>query len=224
MGIKDMSIIQTPPQDRLPVDIVVSEYDKDLVKRAILKEKKRGGQVFFIHNRVNGIEKIASALSEEMKGVKIALAHGRMKPSELDKVMGEFIKGSIDVLVCTIIIESGIDIPNANTLIINRADRFGLSDLYQLKGRVGRFENKAYAYFLIPKGHFITPASERRLRTIERYKELGSGFKIAMEDLEIRGAGNLLGLEQHGYISSVGFDLYCRMLREATASLKKNYA
>jgi len=221
MGIKDMSIIQTPPQDRLPVDVVVSEYDKDLVRRAILREKKRGGQVFFIHNRVNGIDKIAKQLSGLISGVKIRVAHGRMRPSGLEEIMKEFIKGNIDVLVCTIIIESGIDIPNANTLIVNRADRFGLSDLYQLKGRVGRFENKAYAYFLAPRGRFITPASERRLRTIERYKELGSGFKIAMEDLEIRGAGNLLGPQQHGYISSVGFDLYCRMLHEVAASLKR---
>ncbi len=221
MGIKDMSIIQTPPQDRLPVDVLVSEYDKDLVREAILREKKRKGQVFFIHNRINGIEKIAKELSKSIKGIKIAVAHGRMKSTELEEIMRRFIKGDIDVLVCTIIIESGIDIPNANTLIVNRADRFGLSDLYQLKGRVGRFKNKAYAYFLIPKGQFVTPTSERRLRTIERYKELGSGFKIAMEDLEIRGAGNLLGLEQHGYISSIGFDLYCRMLHEVAASLKR---
>ncbi len=144
-----------------------------------------------------------------------------MRPSELEEIMREFIKGNIDVLVCTIIIESGIDIPNANTLIVNRADRFGLSDLYQLKGRVGRFENKAYAYFLIPKGSVISAESERRLQTLERYKELGSGFKIAMEDLEIRGAGNILGPQQHGYISSIGFDLYCRMLHEVATALNK---
>ncbi|MFC1667240.1 transcription-repair coupling factor [Candidatus Omnitrophota bacterium] len=222
MGVKDMSIIETPPQDRLPVDVVVSEYDKELVRKAILKEKKRGGQVFFIHNRVEGIDKIALQLSELTPNVKIGVAHGRMRSRELEKVMSQFMKGNIDVLVSTIIIESGIDIPNANTLIVNRADMFGLADLYQLKGRVGRFKNKAYAYFLVPRGRVISSESERRLRAIEHYRELGSGFKIAMEDLEIRGAGNVLGQQQHGYISAIGFDLYCRMLREVVAALAIN--
>jgi len=219
MGVKDMSIIETPPQNRLPVDVVVSEYDNSLIKKAIMKEKKRNGQVFFIHNRVEGIDRIALRLSELMPKVKIGIAHGKMASRELEGVMREFIKGNIDVLVCTVIIESGIDIPNANTIIINRADMFGLADLYQLKGRVGRFKNKAYSYFLIPGGHFISRESERRLEAIERYKELGSGFKIAMEDLEIRGAGNILGPQQHGYISAIGFDLYCRMLREVVGTL-----
>jgi len=221
MGLKDMSIIETPPGNRLPIDVVVSEYDKALVKKAILREKKRKGQVFFIHNRVEGIEKIAGELTRSMPSVRIGVAHGQMASRELEGVMREFIKGNIDVLVCTVIIESGIDIPNANTLIVNRADTFGLADLYQLKGRVGRFKNKAYSYFLVPKGMVISSASERRLKAIARYTELGSGFKIAMEDLEIRGAGNILGAQQHGYISSVGFDLYCRMLREIVASLNK---
>jgi len=220
MGVKDMSIIETPPQDRLPVDVVVAEYDRELVRQAIVREKKRGGQVFFIHNRVEGIEKIASQLSGLVREARIEIAHGRMHSRELEGVMAEFIKGNIDVLVCTVIIESGIDIPNTNTLIVNRADMFGLADLYQLKGRVGRFKNKAYAYFLIPRGRVISSESERRLRAIEHYRELGSGFKIAMEDLEIRGAGNILGPQQHGYISAVGFDLYCRMLREVVSNLK----
>jgi len=222
MGIKDMSIIETPPQDRLSVEVKVFEYDDSEVKKAILREKKRGGQVFFVHNRIEGIDKIASRFSKLVPRVRIAVAHGRMYARELEKVMRQFIKGTIDVLVCTVIIESGIDIPNANTLIVNRADRFGLADLYQLKGRVGRFKNKAYAYFLVPKGRVINSESERRLRAIEQYRELGSGFKIAMEDLEIRGAGNLLGSQQHGYISAVGFDLYCRMLREVVGSLNKH--
>lgn len=222
MGIKDMSIIETPPQDRLPVEVRVLEYDDSEVKKAILREKKRGGQVFFVHNRIEGIDKIASRFSRLVPRVRIAVAHGRMYVRELERVMRQFIKGTIDVLVCTVIIESGIDIPNANTLIVNRADRFGLADLYQLKGRVGRFKNKAYAYFLVPKGRVISSESERRLRAIEQYRELGSGFKIAMEDLEIRGAGNLLGSQQHGYISAVGFDLYCRMLREVVGSLNKH--
>lgn len=222
MGLKDMSIIETPPQDRLPVEVVVTEYDRDLIKASILREKKRNGQVFFIHNRVEGIERIALHLSELVSKVKIGVAHGRMHSRELEGVMREFIKGNIDVLVCTVIIESGIDIPNANTLIVNRADRFGLADLYQLKGRVGRFKNKAHAYFLVPKGSVVSSEAERRLNAIARYRELGSGFKIAMEDLEIRGAGNILGPQQHGYISAIGFDLYCRMLREVAANLNKS--
>ena len=222
MGVKDMSIIETPPQDRLPVDVCVAEYDKGLIRKAIVGEKNRSGQVFFIHNRVKGIDKIAVQLQESVPEVKIAVAHGQMRPKKLEGVMKEFIKGSIDVLVCTVIIESGIDIPNANTLIVNRADRFGLADLYQLKGRVGRFKNKAYSFFLKPRGSVISTESERRLKAIQRHKKLGSGFKIAMEDLEIRGAGNLLGSQQHGYISAIGFDLYCRMLREIVAGLNKH--
>jgi len=221
MGVKDMSIIETPPQDRLPVEVVVSEYDDNLIKKAILFEKKRKGQVFFIHNRIEGIERIADRISGLVPEARVAVAHGRMHSKELEGVMKEFMKGTIDVLISTVIIESGIDIPNANTLIVNRSDMFGLADLYQLKGRVGRFKNKAYAYFLIPRGHVLSKESERRLGALERYKDLGSGFKIAMEDLEIRGAGNLLGKEQHGYISAIGFDLYCRILREIVSSLDK---
>jgi len=222
MGVKDMSIIETPPQNRLPVEVIVSEYDDNLIKKAILFEKKRKGQVFFIHNRIEGIEKIAARISGLAPEAKVALAHGRMHSKELEGIMKDFMKGSIDVLISTVIIESGIDIPNANTLIVNRSDMFGLADLYQLKGRVGRFTNKAHAYFLVPKGHILSRESERRLDALERYKDLGSGFKIAMEDLEIRGAGNLLGKEQHGYISAVGFDLYCRILKEAADGLNKN--
>jgi len=222
MGIKDMSIIETPPQNRLPVEVIVSEYDDNLIKKAILFEKKRNGQVFFVHNRIEGIEKVAARISGLAPEAKVALAHGRMYPKELENIMRGFMKGSIDVLVSTVIIESGIDIPNANTLIVNRSDMFGLADLYQLKGRVGRFTNKARAYFLVPKGHVLSRESERRLDALERYKDLGSGFKIAMEDLEIRGAGNLLGKEQHGYISAIGFDLYCRILREAADGINKN--
>ena len=221
MGVKDMSIIETPPQNRLPVEVIVSEYDDNLIKKAILFEKKRKGQVFFVHNRIEGIEKIAARISGLVPEAKVALAHGRMHSRELESIMRDFMKGSIDVLISTVIIESGIDIPNANTLIVNRSDMFGLADLYQLKGRVGRFINKAHAYFLVPKGHILSRESERRLDALERYKDLGSGFKIAMEDLEIRGAGNLLGKEQHGYISAIGFDLYCRILREAADGLNK---
>ncbi|MFA5389718.1 MAG: transcription-repair coupling factor [Candidatus Omnitrophota bacterium] len=221
MGVKDMSIIETPPQDRLPVEVIVSEYEEDCIKKAIISERKRNGQVFFVHNRIEGIDKIALRISGLVPEASVAVAHGRMHSKELEGIMREFMKGNIDVLVSTVIIESGIDIPNANTLIVNRSDMFGLADLYQLKGRVGRFRNKAYAYFFVPKGRVLSGESERRLDALERYKDLGSGFKIAMEDLEIRGAGNLLGREQHGYISAIGFDLYCRILREVVDGLNK---
>jgi len=222
MGVKDMSIIETPPQDRLPVEVIVSEYDDNVIKKAMLFEKKRNGQVFFVHNRIEGIEKIGQRISGLVPGLNVAVAHGRMHSKELEGIMKGFMKGTIDVLISTVIIESGIDIPNANTLIVNRSDMFGLADLYQLKGRVGRFKNRAYAYFLVPRGHVLSKESERRLDALERYKDLGSGFKIAMEDLEIRGAGNLLGREQHGYISAIGFDLYCRILKEIASSLLRS--
>ncbi len=221
MGARDMSIIQTPPQDRLPVETRVSEYNEELIREAILRELSRDGQVFFVHNRINGIEKVAQRLHRVVPEARLAVAYGRMNSSSLEEVMKNFIQHNIDCLVSTAIIESGIDIPNANTLIVNRADMFGLADLYQLRGRVGRFKYKAYAYFLVPKGFLLGGEAERRLRAIERYTELGSGFRIAMEDLEIRGAGNILGEEQHGYISAVGFDLYCRLLREAVARIKE---
>lgn len=220
MGGRDISVINTPPLERLPVDTVVTHYDEDLIKDAILKEKKRGGQVFFVHNRVQGIDKIASAVKRIVPGVSIEIGHGQMPEKVLEKVMLNFIKGRIDCLVCTTIIESGIDIPNANTLIINRADKFGLSELYQLRGRVGRFTRKAYAYLLIPKNFVLSAESQKRLLAIRRFQELGSGFKLAMEDLQIRGAGNLLGVEQHGFINAVGFDLYCRLLKNAIDSFK----
>lgn len=221
MGGRDISVINTPPLERLPVETRVTHYDESLIREAILREKKRGGQIYFVHNRIEGIEKVARALSDLAPEVSIVTAHGRMPEKALEKTMLKFIKGEIDCLVSTTIIESGIDIPNANTLIINRADTFGLADLYQLRGRVGRFTRKAYAYLLIPKKWVLSAESEKRLHAIKKFQELGSGFKLAMEDLEIRGAGNLLGVEQHGYINSVGFDLYCRLLKTAIESHKK---
>lgn len=215
MGGRDISIINTPPSDRLPVETYVTYYDDNLIKNAILKEKKRNGQIFFVHNRIEDIEKIAKKVSELVPQARIAVAHGRMHEKYLEETMMKFIKGEIDCLISTTIIESGIDIPNANTLIINRADAFGLADLYQLRGRVGRFTRAAYAYLLIPRQFVLTSDSQKRLQAIMKFKELGSGFKLAMEDLELRGAGNLLGTEQSGYISSVGFDLYCRLLKSA---------
>ena len=222
MGAKDLSAINTPPQNRLPIKTAVVEYDEDLIAGAIAKELSRGGQVYFVHNHIEDIQKLKEKLLKLVPAsARLAVGHGQMPPAILEKVMSDFLKGQIDILLCTMIIESGIDIPNVNTIIVNNAHRFGLADLHQLRGRVGRFNKPAYAYFLIPKHEVLDTDARKRLNAIAEYTELGSGFKIAMEDLEIRGAGNLLGLEQHGFISAVGFDLYCRLLREAIGNFKK---
>ncbi len=217
LGSRDMSIISTPPKQRLPIITQVLEFDDLIVKQAIDRELARKGQVYFVHNRIESIEKIHAHLHGLLPRIKFGVAHGQMNAHELEKVMTQFIDGKIDCLISTNIIESGLDIPNVNTILINRADAFGLADLYQLRGRVGRYhtERQAYAYFLIPRNWVMTQDAEKRLSAIERFSELGSGFKIAMEDLEIRGAGNVLGEEQSGFIYQVGFDLYCRMLRKA---------
>lgn len=220
MGGRDISVINTPPSARLPVETKVVHYDDGLIRQAILREKDRGGQVFFVHNRVRGIEKIAEHIKTLVPEAGVVVAHGQMPERVLEETMIQFIKGKIDCLVSTTIIESGIDIPNANTIIINRADAFGLSELYQLRGRVGRFTRAAYAYLLIPKNFVLSSESQKRLYAIRKFQELGSGFKLAMEDLQIRGAGNLLGVEQHGFINAVGFDMYCRLLKSAIDSYK----
>jgi transcription-repair coupling factor (superfamily II helicase) len=219
-GAKDMSIIATPPQNRIPVATYILEFDEAILKDAMEKELRRKGQVFFLHNRVEDIEKIAKIIIRLVPEARIAVAHGQMPGRILEEVMLKFLKGEIDILVCTSIIESGIDVPNANTMIINRADLFGLADLHQLRGRVGRFSNQSYAYFIIPKHMPIAEIAKRRLKALETYSELGAGFQIAFEDLQIRGAGNLLGKEQSGYISAVGFDLYCRLLKESVEHFK----
>ena len=222
MGAKDLSVINTPPQNRLPIKTIVVEYDADLIRQAISRELDRKGQVFFVHNRVQDIERLRDKISGFFSpDVKIAVGHGQMPGSRLEKVMLDFLKGKIDVLVCTMIIESGIDIPNVNTIIVNNAQHFGLSDLHQLRGRVGRFDKPAYAYYMIPRKDALDLNAKNRLKAIQEYSQLGAGFRIAMEDLEIRGAGNLLGTEQHGFIAAVGFDLYCRLLREAIGTFKK---
>jgi transcription-repair coupling factor (superfamily II helicase) len=221
VGTKDMSTINTPPRNRKPIQTIVKEGDEAIIREAIRRELKRKGQVFFIHNRVEGIEAVGRNISKGVPEARLAFAHGQMPPKTLESIMHQFIHGRIDVLVSTTIVESGIDIPNANTLIVDRADRFGLSELYQLRGRVGRFDRDAYAYFLVPKGAILTDESRKRLEAIQRFTYLGSGFNLAMEDLEIRGAGNILGTEQHGYISNIGFDLYCRILRETVSRLSK---
>ena len=222
MGAKDFSVINTPPQNRLPIKTVVVEYDTDLVAQAIKRELDRRGQVFFLHNRILDLEKIRDKVARGLgSNVRISIAHGQMPAKQLEQVMSDFIGGNIDVLVSTMIIESGIDIPNANTIIINNAHTFGLADLHQLRGRVGRFNRAAYAYFMIGHKEAIDTVARKRLQAIEEHSDLGAGFNIAMEDLEIRGAGNLLGQEQHGFIVAVGFDLYCRLLKEAIVNFKK---
>ena len=221
MGARDLSIINTPPQDRQPVETHVSEYNEGIIRNAVSYEINRGGQVFFINNRIEDIERIASRVKTLVPNARITVAHGQMRERELEAAMAAFIKREADILVSTAIIESGIDIPNANTIIINRADMFGLADLYQLRGRVGRFKRKAYAYLLIPRNTIMTGDVQKRLIAIKKFTELGAGFKIAMEDLQLRGAGNLLGEQQHGYIEAVGFDLYCRLVKSAVSNIKK---
>jgi transcription-repair coupling factor (superfamily II helicase) len=214
-GVRDMSTIDTPPEERLPVRTHVGEYDERLIRQAILRELDRGGQVYFVHNRVMGIYQMAQRVRKLVPEANVAVGHGQMAERELEQVMLEFAGGNVDVLVCTSIIESGLDIPNTNTLIVNRADRFGLAQLYQLKGRVGRGARRAYAYFLHPRFTSLTDSARQRLQTIAEATELGAGFRLAMRDLEIRGAGELLGARQHGHIAAVGFDLYTRLLARA---------
>ena len=219
-GARDMSTIQTPPQDRLPVQTTVCQYDERVIKTAIQRELNRGGQVFFLHNRVTTIEHMRGRLEELVPDARILVGHGQMNGDALEDVMARFVNGEADVLLSTTIIESGIDIPNANTIIIDRADRFGLSQLYQLRGRVGRYKNQAYAYLLLPRHARLLTDVRKRMSAIKQYAQLGSGFKIAMRDLEIRGAGNMLGSQQSGHIAAVGFDLYCQLLKQSVSSLK----
>jgi len=223
-GIRDMSIVETPPEERLSVKTYVGVYDGTLVRQVVLRELERNGQVFFVHNRVQSIAWAASKLQDLVPEARIAIAHGRMPEEQLEKVMTDFIAGKYDILVTTTIIQLGLDMPNVNTLIIDRADRFGLAQLYQLRGRVGRGINQAYAYFFFDEGRQLTPQAHKRLRTIFEATELGSGFGIAMKDLEIRGAGNLLGVKQSGHIAALGFDLYCQLLAEAVEELKAKQA
>lgn len=219
-GARDMSTIETPPQDRLPVQTIVTQYDERVIRDAIQREMNRGGQVFYLHNRVFDIEAAAARLRSLVPKARLAVGHGQMHSDDLEKVMTQFINGEVDVLLSTTIIESGLDIPNANTIIIDRADRFGLSDLYQLRGRVGRYKHQAYAYLLLPRHAGLLTDARKRLSAIKQYSTLGSGFKIAMRDLEIRGAGNLLGAQQSGHITAVGFELYCQLLKQSVSALK----
>ncbi len=223
MGAKDVSIVNTPPENRRAIATHVVARDDALLSQALHRELKRGGQVFFVHNRVEDIDSVCAGVRRLAPSrARVVAAHGQMPARVLEKVMIDYLNGDVDVLVATTIIESGIDVPNANTIIIHNADCFGLADLHQMRGRVGRFDRKAYAYFVVDPDKPLTPESKKRLEAIHAYCQLGSGFKIAMEDLEIRGAGNLLGVQQHGHIAQVGFDMYCRLLREAVSVLERD--
>ncbi len=220
VGIRDFSIINTPPANRLPIQTQVMPYNTKVIKDAIMNELSRNGQVFFVHNRVQNIGIIAKTIQELVPHARVAIAHGQMPERELESVMLEFVRHKHDILVCTMIIESGLDIPNVNTIMINRADAFGLAQLYQLRGRVGRADEQAYGYLFYPQDKPITENAQKRLQVIEEFTDLGSGFKIALRDLEIRGAGNILGAQQHGHITNIGYELYCKLLDEAVRSSK----
>ena len=220
MGARDMSVINTPPEDRLPIHTEIIAFDEGCIAEAIQREIDRGGQVYFVHNRVQSIHRLVEFLQKLMPQVRFAVGHGQMPSRQLEQIMFDFLERKYDCLVSTMIIESGIDIPSVNTILVNRVDMLGLSQLYQIRGRVGRSKERAYAYLMVPKGKKLTRKSRLRLRAVEEFADLGSGFNIAMRDMEIRGAGNLLGAQQHGFITAVGFDLYTRLLDEAVRELK----
>jgi transcription-repair coupling factor (superfamily II helicase) len=220
VGIRDLSVIETPPEARLPIQTRIAEDDDGLVRDAIRRELDRGGQVFYVHNRVETIESAAERIRRLVPGARITIGHGQMAEGMLERVMLDFSSGRFDVLVCTTIIESGLDIPNANTIIIVRADTFGLAQLYQLRGRVGRSDRRAHAYLLHRRGMPLSPIARKRLHAIFSASDLGAGYQIALSDLEIRGAGNILGAEQHGFMAAVGFEMYTRLLAEAVDALR----
>jgi len=220
VGLRDMSVIETPPKDRMAIQTVVAKWDEKLIQTAIEQELERGGQVYFVHNRVESIWEIAAKLQAMVPDARIAVGHGQMSEGELEKVMLKFMHHEADILVATTIIENGLDIPLCNTILINRADRLGLSELYQLRGRVGRSSRRAYAYLMIPSEVELTPIARRRLAALKEFSDLGAGFKIAALDLELRGAGNLLGGEQSGHIEAIGFELYTQMLERAVREMK----
>ena len=219
-GLRDMSVIDTPIEDRYAVVTTVGVYDEGLVREAIERELEREGQVYYVYNRVEGIEAVADRLRRLVPRARVGVGHGQMGERELERVMHDFVQGRLDVLCCTTIVESGLDIPNANTLVVDSAERLGLAQLYHLRGRIGRSHRQAYAFFLFREGRRLTDTASQRLRVIRDFSELGSGLRVALKDLEIRGAGNMLGAEQHGHVEAVGFELYCRMLAEAVEALK----
>ncbi|MCR4693390.1 MAG: transcription-repair coupling factor, partial [Firmicutes bacterium] len=220
VSVRDMSLLETPPENRYPVATYVLEYNEDVILNAIKKELARGGQVFYLYNRVGGIYRVANWLKSKLPDAAISVGHGKMKEDELEDIMYDMVNGKTDILVCTTIIETGLDIPNANTIIVENADRMGLSQLYQLRGRVGRSQRNAYAYFTYKKDELLSEVAEKRLSAIKEFTEFGSGFKIAMRDLEIRGAGDILGAQQHGHIDAVGYDMYCKILEESVRRIE----
>ncbi|HZU37201.1 MAG TPA: transcription-repair coupling factor, partial [Gemmataceae bacterium] len=220
LGIRDISNLETPPPDRLAIETRIARFDPTLIRHAILRELNRDGQVYFVHNRVYNIHDIAEKLRSIVPEARITIAHGQMNEHELEQAMLGFVRQESDILVATTIIESGLDIPNVNTIFINQADQYGLADLHQLRGRVGRYKHRAYAYLLLDSERSVTPTAARRLKAIEEFTELGAGFKIALRDLEIRGAGNILGTQQSGHIAAVGYELYCQLLENAVRQLK----
>lgn len=220
VGMRDMSVIYEPPQNRKPVQTYVLEYDPEVIKEAITKEIERNGQVFYLFNNVEGIEKKATEISDLVDEAKVEYAHGKMTGNQLENIMQDFIEKKINVLVCTTILESGIDIPNANTIIVENADRLGLAQLYQIRGRVGRSDKQAYAYITYKRDKMLTEVAEKRLKAIKEFTEFGSGFKIAMRDLEIRGAGSLMGEIQHGHMEQIGYDMYCELLNQVVKEIK----
>jgi len=220
IGLRDMSVIETPPKDRMAIQTIVAKFDEKLIRTAIEMELERGGQIYFVHNRVETIYDLASKIRELVPQARIVIGHGQLPEAELERVMLAFMNHEYDVLVATSIIENGLDIPLANTIIINRADRHGLSELYQLRGRVGRSNRRAYSYLLIPPETELTEIARRRLAALKEFSDLGAGFKIAALDLELRGAGNMLGGEQSGHIEAIGFEMYTTMLEEAVRKMK----
>src|SRR6266581_4985762 len=219
-GIRDLSVIDTPPVDRLAIRTYVTRHDEAVIRDAVLREIARGGQVFFVHNRVENIDAVARRLAEVVPEARIAVAHGQMAERELERTMLDFMHAKTNLLVSSAIIESGLDIPTANTMIVNRADTFGLAQLYQLRGRIGRSHHRAYAYLLIPGEHLITPEAQKRLRVLQELDDLGGGFRLAAHDLEIRGGGNLLGKQQSGHITAIGLELYTQLLEQAVRELR----
>ncbi len=220
VGVRDIANLETAPEDRIPVETKVMRFNDDVVRTAILRELARGGQVFFVHNRVKDIHILKEKIQSLVPEASIEVGHGQMDELELEKVMSDFITGKFDVLLATTIVESGLDIPNANTIFIDEADRYGLSDLHQLRGRVGRYHHQAYCYLLLPPHKHLNPTAAKRLQAIETFSQMGAGFQISMRDLEIRGAGNLLGTQQSGHIATVGYEMYCQLLEKAVRLLK----
>jgi transcription-repair coupling factor (superfamily II helicase) len=221
LGIRDISNLETPPPDRKAIETRITRFDHEMIKRAIHRELNRDGQVYFVHNRVYDIQSVADRVQSIIPEARILVAHGQMAGEALERAMLAFVRHEADILVATTIIESGLDIPNVNTIFINEADKYGLADLHQLRGRVGRYKHRAYAYLLLESDRPVTPNAVKRLKAIEEFTELGAGFKIALRDLEIRGAGNILGAEQSGHIEAVGYELYCALLESAVRAMTR---